>query len=149
MSNTPLYRLAWRRAARRPLQYVLFVLGVAIGVAMMVSIDLANGSARRAFALSTDAITGKATHRVVGGPAGLDEDIYRRIRAEVGFSPAAPVVEGYVAVPQLGGQPVILKFPEPPPADRPPASDGHWARGRGLPTRRQHPPAARFPGGRR
>ena len=118
MSNTPLYRLAWRRAARRPLQYVLFVLGVAIGVAMMVSIDLANGSARRAFALSTDAITGKATHRVVGGPAGLDEDIYRRIRAEVGFSPAAPVVEGYVAVPQLGGQPVRLvgidPFAEPP-----------------------------------
>jgi putative ABC transport system permease protein len=118
MSNTPLYRLAWRRAARRPLQYVLFVLGVAIGVAMMVSIDLANGSARRAFALSTDAITGKATHRVVGGPAGLDEDIYRRIRAEAGFSPAAPVVEGYVAVPQLGGQPVRLvgidPFAEPP-----------------------------------
>ena len=118
MSNTPLYRLAWRRAARRPLQYVLFVLGVAIGVAMMVSIDLANGSARRAFALSTDAITGKATHRVVGGPAGLDEDIYRRIRAEAGFNPAAPVVEGYVAVPQLGGQPVRLvgidPFAEPP-----------------------------------
>jgi len=117
-NNTPLYRLAWRRAARRPLQYILFVLGVAIGVAMMVSIDLANGSARRAFALSTDAITGKATHRVVGPPAGLDEDVYRRIRAEAGFSPAAPVVEGYVGVPELGGQPVRLvgvdPFAEPP-----------------------------------
>jgi hypothetical protein len=82
-----LYRLAWRRARRHPLQYLLFIVGVAIGVAMMVSIDLANGSARRAFALSTDAITGKATHRVVGGPAGLDEDIYRRIRVEAGFAP--------------------------------------------------------------
>ncbi|HRQ15303.1 MAG TPA: hypothetical protein PK205_18555, partial [Promineifilum sp.] len=59
ISNLPLYRLAWRRLRRRPLQYVLFVLGVAIGVAMMVSIDLANGSARRAFTLSTNAITGK------------------------------------------------------------------------------------------
>ena len=118
VTNTPLYRLAWRRAAKRPLQYVLFVLGVAIGVAMMVSIDLANGSARRAFALSTDAITGKATHRVAGPPAGLDEDVYRRIRAEAGFSPAAPVVEGYVGVPELGGQPVRLvgvdPFAEPP-----------------------------------
>ncbi len=118
MSNTPLYRLAWRRARRHPLQYLLFIVGVAIGVAMMVSIDLANGSARRAFALSTDAITGKATHRVVGGPTGLDESIYRDIRVIAGFSPAAPVVEGYVGVPALSGQPLRLvgidPFAEPP-----------------------------------
>jgi len=118
MSNTPLYRLAWRRARRHALQYLLFILGVAIGVAMMVSIDLANGSARRAFALSTDAITGKASHRVAAGPDGLDEDVYRRIRVETGFAPAAPVVEGYVGVPALGGQPVRLvgidPFAEPP-----------------------------------
>ena len=117
-SNTPLYRLAWRRLRRRPLQYLLFVLGVAIGVAMMVSIDLANGSARRAFALSTDAVTGKATHRVAGGPTGLDEDVYRRIRVEAGFSPAAPVVEGYVGAAALGAQPFRLvgidPFAEPP-----------------------------------
>ena len=118
MSNTPLYRLAWRRARRHPLQYLLFIVGVAIGVAMMVSIDLANGSARRAFALSTDAITGKATHRVAGGPTGLDESIYRDIRVSAGFSPAAPVVEGYVGVPELSGQPLRLvgidPFAEPP-----------------------------------
>jgi len=117
-NNTPLYRLAWRRARRHPLQYLLFIVGVAIGVAMMVSIDLANGSARRAFALSTDAITGKATHRVVGGPTGLEESIYRDIRVVAGFSPAAPVVEGYVGVPELSGQPLRLvgidPFAEPP-----------------------------------
>ncbi len=118
ISNTPLYRLAWRRARRHPLQYLLFIVGVAIGVAMMVSIDLANGSARRAFALSTDAITGKATHRIVGGPTGLDERVYRDIRVVAGFSPAAPVVEGYVGIPQLSGQPLRLvgidPFAEPP-----------------------------------
>ena len=117
-NNTPLYRLAWRRARRHPLQYLLFIAGVAIGVAMMVSIDLANGSARRAFALSTDAITGKATHRVAGGPTGLDEAVYRDIRVAAGFSPAAPVVEGYVGVPELSGQPLRLvgidPFAEPP-----------------------------------
>src|SRR5690606_1564117 len=97
---------------------ILFILGVAIGVAMMVSIDLANGSARRAFSLSTDAVTGKATQRITGGPTGLDEDIYRRIRVEAGFSTAAPVVEGYVGAPALGGQPFRLigvdPFAEPP-----------------------------------
>jgi len=129
VSNAPLWRLSWRRLRRRPFQYVLFVLGVAIGVAMMVSIDLANGSARRAFSLSTDAVAGKATHRVVGGPAGLEEDVYRRIRVEAGFSPAAPVVEGYVGAVALGDQPFRLigidPFAEPPFRDyfAPPGSD--------------------------
>lgn len=117
-TNGPLWRTSLRRAARRPLQYILFVVGVAIGVAMMVSIDLANRSATRAFEISTDAITGRATHRIVGGPAGIDEDLYVRVRRELGFSPAAPIVEGYAAVPALGNLPLRLvgidPFAEPP-----------------------------------
>src|SRR5690606_28216997 len=65
-----------------------------------------------------DAVTGKATHRVVGGPTGLDQDVYRRVRVEAGFAPAAPVIEGYVGAPALGGQPFRLvgidPFAEPP-----------------------------------
>jgi putative ABC transport system permease protein len=92
----PLWRTAWRRILRRPFQYILLILGVALGVAMMVSIDLANGSASRAFQLSTDAVTGKTTHRIVAGPDGLYEVIYGRLRTELGYSLAAPVVEGYL-----------------------------------------------------
>jgi putative ABC transport system permease protein len=69
-------RLAWRHALRRPLQSLFFVVGVAIGVAMIVAIDLANGSAERAFALGTETVTGRATHQIVGGPSGLDEAVY-------------------------------------------------------------------------
>ncbi len=104
--------------ARRPLQYILFVLGIALGVAMMVSIDLANGSASRAFALSTDAIVGKTTHRIVGGPTGVDETIYRQLRTELGYTRSAPVVQGAVAAVALGEQPYQLlgidPFAEPP-----------------------------------
>ena len=101
------------------MQTILLVLGVAIGVAMMVSIDLANGSARRAFELSTDAVTGRATHRIVPADTnGLDEDIYRRLRLELGYTLAAPLVEGYVLADSLGGQPLRLvgidPFAEPP-----------------------------------
>ncbi|MEO1354127.1 MAG: ABC transporter permease, partial [Cyanobacteria bacterium J06635_15] len=81
VSNAPLWRLAWRRIRRRPFQYVLFILGIAIGVAMMVSIDLANGSAQRAFELSTDAIAGRTTHRIEAiSPIGVDESVYRDLR---------------------------------------------------------------------
>ncbi len=117
--TAPLWRLSLRRLRRRPFQTILLVLGVAIGVAMMVSIDLANGSARRAFELSTDAVTGRTTHRIVPADTnGLDEDMYRRLRLELGYTRAAPVVEGYVLVDSLGGQPLRLvgidPFAEPP-----------------------------------
>ena len=119
VSDLPLWRLAWRRLRRRPLQTLLLVFGVAIGVAMMVSIDLANSSAKRAFELSTNAVTGRTTHRIVpSGPTVITEDVYYRLRRELGFPLAAPVVEGYVMASRLGGQPLRLvgidPFAEPP-----------------------------------
>jgi putative ABC transport system permease protein len=116
--NSPLWRTAWRRIRRRPFQYILLVLGVALGVAMMVSVDLANSSASRAFQISTDAVAGKTTHRIVGGPAGLDEAIYVWLRTELGYTLSAPVVEGYLLATELGNQPMRLvgvdPFAEPP-----------------------------------
>ena len=73
----PLYRVAWRYLLRHPWQTVLMIVGITLGVAVMVAIDLANSAASHAFDLSTDTIAGKATHQIVGGPAGLDETIYR------------------------------------------------------------------------
>lgn len=101
-------RLAWRNAQRRPLQSLFLVLGVAIGVAMIVAIDLANGSAARAFELGTETVTGRATHQIVGGPSGLDEQIYTRLRREVGYRNSAPVVESYVTALELDAQPLRL-----------------------------------------
>jgi putative ABC transport system permease protein len=109
ISNTPLWRLAWRRFQQRSIQYFLCVLGVALGVAMLVSIDLANGSAQRAFELSTDAIAGHTTHRIVAvAPSGVEESLYTKLRTKVGFRTAAPVVEGYGMVAELGNQPLRL-----------------------------------------
>jgi putative ABC transport system permease protein len=118
-SNRPLWRLTWRRFRQRSLQYVLCLLGVALGVAMMVSIDLANGSAQTAFALSTDAIAGRATHQIAAiAPAGIDESLYRQLRQQAGLTKTAPIVEGYVLAPDLGNQPMRLVgvdlFAEPP-----------------------------------
>jgi putative ABC transport system permease protein len=76
---------------------------------MMVSIDLANGSAQRAFALSTDAITGRTTHRVVAvAPIGVEETVYSELRRSLNHIPASPVVEGYALVEELGAQPLRL-----------------------------------------
>ncbi|MFM7425361.1 MAG: ABC transporter permease [Elainella sp.] len=109
VSNRPLWRLAWQRIRQRPLQYALCVLGIALGVAMMVSIDLANGSAQRAFALSTDAVTGRTTHRIVAvAPTGVDESIYSELRQNFNQIPTSPVVEGFALVDELDAQPYRL-----------------------------------------
>jgi putative ABC transport system permease protein len=102
MSPT-LLKTSLRHLLKHPWQVGLAILGVALGVAVVVSIDLANDSARRAFALSTETLTGRATHQIVGGPAGLDEDIYRGLRVDLGVRASAPLVEGYAAAPDHPG----------------------------------------------
>ncbi len=89
---------AGRRYLRQhPWLLGLSVLGVALGVAVVVGIDLANGSARRAFERSAETVTGRATHQIIGATGrGLDEALYGRLRREWGVREAAPVVEGYV-----------------------------------------------------
>jgi putative ABC transport system permease protein len=113
-----LFRLAQRYIARRFLQSLLFVVGVALGVAMVIAIDLANGSASRAFNLSTESITGRATHQITGGPTGLPSEVYTRLRIDLGLRDVAPVVSEYVRGVNLGDQPLRLlgvePFAEPP-----------------------------------
>jgi putative ABC transport system permease protein len=96
-----LFRTSFRYLLRHPWQAGLCVLGVALGVAMVVAIDLANASARQAFSLSTETVAGRATHQVRGGPTGLAESLYRDIRVGQGVRNSAPLVEGYVQIPVL------------------------------------------------
>lgn len=93
-----------RYLVRHPWQAVLSVLGVALGVAVVVAIDLANQSAARAFELSTEAVTGRATHQVIGGPSGIPEAFYRALRVADGWRDVAPIVEADLVVPAQPGR---------------------------------------------
>nr|WP_301289167.1 FtsX-like permease family protein [Natronocella acetinitrilica] len=84
-----------RYLLRHPWQLGLALLGVALGVAVVVAVDLANQSAGRAFDLSSEALTGRTTHQVLGGPQGIPERWYVELRRDHGVRTAAPVVEGY------------------------------------------------------
>jgi putative ABC transport system permease protein len=101
-----LWRASLRQMARRPGQVGLAVVGVALGVAVVVAVDLASSSATRAFQLSTEAVTGRATHQIVGGPEGLPETLFPRLVLATGVT-AAPIVEAYVALPGRAGGPAL------------------------------------------
>ncbi|GAB4572050.1 MAG: FtsX-like permease family protein [Anaerolineae bacterium] len=103
-----MFRLARRYISRRFLQSALFVIGVALGVAVGVAIDLANLSAKQAFTLSAQTVAGRATHQIIGGPGGLPTELYTHLRTELGIRASAPIVERYVGVRELPGQPMRL-----------------------------------------
>jgi putative ABC transport system permease protein len=103
--------LSLRTLLRHPIQSAIMMLGIALGVAVMVSIDLANASAARAFELSTNAVTGRATHAIVGSTRGVDESIYVRLRTDPQWRhqlESAPLVIAYTFSPQLGEVPFTL-----------------------------------------
>jgi putative ABC transport system permease protein len=85
-------------------QLVLSVLGVALGVAVVFSIDLATRSARAAFRVSAETVSGRATHRITSATGTVDESVLTRLRTELGVRASAPVVEGYASSPLLPGQ---------------------------------------------
>lgn len=93
-----LWRSSGRHIARHPWISTLSVVGVALGVAVVVAIDLAGRSSQASFELATEAITGRATHQIVGGPAGIPEELYVSLRSEHGVRQLAPIIEGSALV---------------------------------------------------
>src|SRR5438132_715517 len=96
-----LHQAGVRHLLRHPAQLALALVGLALGVGTIVAVEVATESSRRAFELSLEAVNGPATHQITGGPRGIDERLYVRLRAQsFGSSPPlfAPVLAGYVAI---------------------------------------------------
>tara|TARA_B100002003_G_scaffold250523_1_gene290235 strand:+ start:13592 stop:16009 length:2418 start_codon:yes stop_codon:yes gene_type:complete len=81
-----------------------------LGVCMVVAVDLANSSARRAFELSLATVTGPITHQIIGGPGGISASVYTGLRTELGLRASAPLVTGQVSI---AGQPFTLMGTDP------------------------------------
>lgn len=98
MFTSLLRRSSVRFIAAHRLQSLLTFVGVMLGVGMVVAVDLANSSARRAFALSLESVTGSVTHQIIGGPNGIDEGVYSRLRRELAIRSSAPLITARVRV---------------------------------------------------
>jgi putative ABC transport system permease protein len=121
-----------RHLLRHPAQLALALMGLALGVGTIVAVDVATASAQRAFELSLQAVNGSATQQITGGPRGIDERLYARLRTEPPGGAAAgaryaAVVSGYVSV----GERVLQLIGVDPFASA--ALDGGAARGVSAP----------------
>ncbi|MEM7008246.1 MAG: FtsX-like permease family protein [Thermodesulfobacteriota bacterium] len=106
--NYPLLKVTLGYVRRHLLQNFLLVIGIAFGVALIVSVDIANQSATRSFKISKEILSTKTTHFIQGKYSDFDETLYKDLRVELLLSNLAPIVEDYVNIPSLDGRSVKL-----------------------------------------
>src|SRR5579862_3726866 len=82
---TALHKASLRHLWRHPAQLALALVGLVLGVGTIVAVDVATASSRRAFELSLQAVNGRATHQIAGGPHGIAARL-------------APLVSGYATL---------------------------------------------------
>lgn len=111
--NRHLILMGVRHTLRHPVQSLLLVVGIALGVAVIIGVDLANDSAGRAFLLSTESVAGRATHRLEGSAGRVPEALYRTLRVELGLRNTAPVVDGVVELLEVDSPPLRLLGVDP------------------------------------
>ena len=103
-----LLRIARRYLSGHPWQSILMILGIALGVAVVVAVDLANESSRAAFDIGAEAVAGRTTHQIVGSAGRLDETIYVELRKAGIIENVAPLIVDYFSSPRLGDRPLQL-----------------------------------------
>ncbi len=88
--------ISWPYVRKHRLRCALTTAGIALGVALLVSMQTANQSVLRAFNQTVDRIAGKARLQVSAGDAGFGEEVLERVEAVPEVSAAAPVIEAAV-----------------------------------------------------
>ena len=87
--------LILRPLLRDPFRAAITILGVAVGVAVFLSIRLANQQTMMSFTESVDLILGKANAVIRVEGMDFDESVFEKLHALRQEIKAYPVVEGY------------------------------------------------------
>jgi putative ABC transport system permease protein len=87
-------RFIVRQLAREPSKTLLTILGVALGVAVVIAIRMANDSSLRGFSAALEAMAGKTSVEIVGTGAGLQETRLPELLWLEEYGDVSPVIEG-------------------------------------------------------
>ena len=86
-----------RRMAHEPLRTATTVVGIALGIAVVIAIQLTNSSSVRGFETALDTVSGKASIEITA-PGGIDELLLPDLGWLRDFGAASPVIEGDMAI---------------------------------------------------
>lgn len=96
MVNRLLVLAGLRQFLHHRWQLFLALTGIALGVAVVLAVDLANQSAKASFEQSARELSGRATHRIASPLGEFPETIYSELMTAGRQAPMAPVVMGNV-----------------------------------------------------
>ncbi|MGH8048657.1 MAG: ABC transporter permease, partial [Chthoniobacterales bacterium] len=94
-------RQGLRALARHPVLLLLNVLGIALGIAVFLAIQIANRSAIESFRAGIELVAGRANLEVRGS---IEETVLPKITHLDGVRAATPLVEGVVSLPGHAGE---------------------------------------------
>src|SRR5574341_138092 len=88
-----LRRVSLKHVRHQKARTIIAMLGIALGVATIVAIDIVNASVLRSFEDSINHITGKAVLQVTDGESGFPESLLERVQNVPGVEYAVPVIQ--------------------------------------------------------
>ena len=92
MTFPTLLKFNIRYYRRHSLLSLLCLMGIALGVGIVVAVDLINSSALGSFSSYVDLLSGRATHSIISGHTHIDEKIFSRIWRHPQIKSASPVM---------------------------------------------------------
>jgi len=108
-----LRRSGVRLLLRHPVQLLLAILGVTLGVAMTLALDLGIRAAREGFRVSSETVAGRATHQLLLPGGVLPDSLVALLRREGEGWAVAPILDRWVGTPLLPGRPLRLLGVDP------------------------------------
>lgn len=94
--------LLWRYITHEKLRSILTLMGIALGVAILVAIDLTSQSAVQEFRNTVDQVAGKAQLTVRPNGADLDPKLVALLQDHPLVENATPLIQGYLKLPLQG-----------------------------------------------
>jgi putative ABC transport system permease protein len=106
MTLPTLLKFNFRYYMRHSLLSLLCLLGIALGVGIVVAVELINDSALTSFASSIDFLSGRATHSLISGYGHIDEDRFVEVWKDPAVEAASPVVQVMATAVETGPEPI-------------------------------------------
>ena len=99
-----------RRVVHEPLRSGLTALGIALGVAVVVAIQLTNASSLAGFETALNTVSGRTSLEIVSAGGGVDELELPQLEWLRAYGEVAPVIEGDLVFRQSGHPTEVLRL---------------------------------------
>ncbi len=99
-----LIKIGLRNSKFHLLRTLLLISGIALGVAVIIAIDIANTGVSESFQLSSKIIAGHATHQIIGVNDTVDQKIFTKLKTELGIKKCTPIITGFTELKEFNNK---------------------------------------------